>query len=167
MIQQSRVCWIAMWFSLESIPHCGVSISFSLYLGRQSHKPDPTNLGTDCVQCQTRGRVTWLFRGLCVCGLHWGKLIADLVNPHSPFHQKYLLTQVWYLGPTSDFSVLFVGIIQKWDKVLGALNLRFFNTKHFLILYLQLQSFGILKIFAFNSFSGFGLGTRLVNNKIK
>ena len=38
-----------------------VGCRLALYLGRRSHKPDPTNPGTDCVQChaQGKGRVTF------------------------------------------------------------------------------------------------------------
>ena len=64
----------------------------ALYLGRQSHKPDPTNPGTDCVQCHAQGKDQVTFQrvfayvectgegsgdfseGFCVCGMHRGRV---------------------------------------------------------------------------------------------
>ena len=62
--EQSRVCWIAMLVLVFSI----VGSPLALYLGRRSHKPDPTNPGyrLHSVSCTGKGQVT--FRGF-VCAM--------------------------------------------------------------------------------------------------
>ena len=37
-----------------------VGCPLTLYLGRQSHKSDPTNPGTDCSQCHAHGKGQYL-----------------------------------------------------------------------------------------------------------